>query len=54
LPHHLITINYIKKFDAHPQVLETYQILPINLLLALKKVGKSIEDKTKYTAKHNL
>jgi hypothetical protein len=28
--------------------------LAYKLLLALKKVGKSIEDKTKYTAKHNL
>jgi hypothetical protein len=34
-----------QKFDAHPQVLETYQILPINLLLALKKVGKALKTK---------
>jgi uncharacterized membrane protein (TIGR01666 family) len=43
-----------QKFDAHPQVLETYQNLAYKLASCLKKVGKSIEDKTKYTAKHNL
>jgi hypothetical protein len=49
----LITINYIKKFDAHPQVLETYQNLAYKLV-CLKKSRESIEDKTKYTLKHNL
>lgn len=43
-----------QKFDAHPQVLATYQNLAYKLASCLKKVGKSIEDRTKYTSKHNL
>ena len=43
-----------QKFDAHPKVLETYQNLAYKLAACLKKVGKSIEDRTKYTSKHNL
>jgi uncharacterized membrane protein (TIGR01666 family) len=43
-----------QKFDAHPQVLETYQNLAYKLAACLKKVGKSIEDSTKYASKHNL
>ena len=43
-----------QKFDAHPQVLETYQNLAYKLAACLKKVGKSIENSTKYASKHNL
>lgn len=43
-----------QKFDAHPQVLETYQNLAYKLAACLKKVGKSIEDRTTYASKHNL
>lgn len=43
-----------EKFDAHPQVLGTYQNLAYELAYCLKKVGESIEDKAKYTSKHNL
>jgi uncharacterized membrane protein (TIGR01666 family) len=43
-----------QKFDAHPQVLETYQNLAYKLAACLKKIGKSIENSTKYASKHNL
>lgn len=43
-----------QKFDAHPKVLETYQNLAYKLASCLKKVGKSIEDRAKYSSKHNL
>lgn len=43
-----------QKFDAHPQVLETYQNLAYKLASCLKKIGKSIEDSSKYTSKHDL
>ena len=43
-----------QKFDAHPQVLETYQNLAYKLASSLKKIGKSMEDRSPYFAKHNL
>jgi uncharacterized membrane protein YccC len=43
-----------QKFDAHPHVLETYQNLAYKLASSLKKIGKSMEDRSPYLAKHNL
>ena len=43
-----------QKFDAHPQVLETYQKLAYKLASSLKKIGQSIEDRTPFVLKHNL
>ncbi|TRX41378.1 FUSC family protein [Flavobacterium restrictum] len=43
-----------QKFDAHPKVLVTYQNLAYNLASTLKKIAKSVENRTKYTYKHSL
>jgi len=43
-----------QKFGAHSKVLSTYQTLAYNLGSTLKKVGKSIENRSKYVPKHNL
>ena len=43
-----------QKFGAHSKVLTTYQTLAYNLASTLKKISKSIENRTKYVPKHNL
>ena len=43
-----------QKFGTHSKVLNTYQTLAYNLASSLKRVGKSIENRTKYIPKHNL
>lgn len=43
-----------QKFDDHINVLETYQNLAYNLSKCLKEISKSIHDRSKYIAKHNL
>ncbi|ALM48307.1 hypothetical protein AMR72_04975 [Flavobacterium psychrophilum] len=43
-----------QKFSEHPKVLSTYQNLAYNLASSLKKISKSIENRTKYTPKHQL
>jgi uncharacterized membrane protein YccC len=43
-----------EKFNRHPNVLSTYQNLAHNLASAIKKLGKSVREKKKYTAKNNL
>ncbi|MDV6168082.1 FUSC family membrane protein [Flavobacterium sp. DG1-102-2] len=43
-----------QKFSEHPKVLNTYQNLAYNLASSLKKISKSIENRTKYTPKHQL
>lgn len=43
-----------EKFSAHPKTLSTYQNLAYNLAATLKKLSKSLEDKTKYVSKHQL
>lgn len=43
-----------QKFDGHPKLLGTYQNLAYNLASSLKKISKSIENRTKYTPKHQL
>jgi len=42
------------KFHDHPKVLATYQNLAYNLAASLKKLSKSLENKTKYVSKHAL
>jgi len=42
------------KFGEHSKVLTTYQNLAYNLASTLKKIGKTIENRTRYTPKHNL
>lgn len=42
------------KFEGHSKVLKTYQSLAYNLASSLKKMGKSLEGKKKYTSKHQL
>jgi uncharacterized membrane protein (TIGR01666 family) len=43
-----------QKFSQYPKVLDTYQNLAYNLASQLKKLGKSIENRTKYIPKHEL
>jgi len=43
-----------QKFNEHPKVLTTYQNLAYNLASALKKISKSVENRTKYIPKHQL
>lgn len=43
-----------EKFDAHPKVLSTYQLLAYNLAAALKQLSKNIENRQKYISKHEL
>ena len=43
-----------QKFEDHPKVLATYQNLAYNLAATLKKLSKSVENKTKYVSKHSL
>lgn len=43
-----------QKFSAHPKVLKTYQNLAYNLASTLKRISKSIENKTRYIPKHQL
>ena len=43
-----------QKFDGHPKLLATYQNLAYNLASSLKKISKSIENRTRYTPKHQL
>lgn len=43
-----------KKFSAHPKTLSTYQNLAYNLAGTMKKLSKSLENKTKYVSKHQL
>lgn len=43
-----------QKFSAHPQVLNTYQNLAYNLASTLKRISKSILNRKKYVAKHQL
>lgn len=43
-----------QKFDDHPKVLKTYQNLAYNLASTLKKISKSIEERSQYVPKHNL
>lgn len=43
-----------QKFDNHPKVLKTYQNLAYNLASTLKKISKSIEERSQYIPKHNL
>lgn len=43
-----------QKFDDHPKVLKTYQNLAYNLASTLKKISKSIEERSQYIPKHNL
>jgi len=43
-----------QKFNEHPKVLSTYQNLAYNLASALKKISKSVENRTKYIPKHQL
>jgi uncharacterized membrane protein YccC len=43
-----------QKFDDHPTVLLTYQNLAYNLARSLKKLSKSVQNRTKYISKHTL
>ena len=43
-----------EKFSAYPKALATYQNLAYNLASTMKKLSKSLEDKTKYVSKHHL
>jgi uncharacterized membrane protein (TIGR01666 family) len=43
-----------QKFDDHPKVLLTYQKLAYNLATSLKKLSKSVQNRTKYISKHTL
>jgi len=43
-----------EKFSSYPKVLATYQNLAYNLASTMKKLSKSLEDKTKYVSKHHL
>ena len=43
-----------QKFDNHIKVLLTYQSLAYNLANSLKRLSKSIQNKTKYVSKHML
>jgi uncharacterized membrane protein YccC len=43
-----------QKFSEHPKVLNTYQNLAYNLGSTLKRLSKSIENRTTYIPKHNL
>lgn len=43
-----------EKFGAQSKVLNTYQNLAYNLASSLKRIGKSIAKRRKYTPKHNL
>ncbi len=43
-----------QKFDNHPNVLKSYQNLVYDLSTTLKRISKSIQDRTKYISKHNL
>jgi len=43
-----------QKFGEHSKVLTTYQNLAYNLASTLKKIGKTIENRTRYTPKYNL
>jgi uncharacterized membrane protein (TIGR01666 family) len=43
-----------QKFDNHPRVLKTYQNLAYHLAADLKKLSKSIQNRTKYVSKNNL
>jgi uncharacterized membrane protein (TIGR01666 family) len=43
-----------QKFDDHPKVLVTYQTLAYNLARSLKKLSKSVKNRTKYISKHTL
>lgn len=43
-----------EKFSAHPKALATYQNLAYNLAATMKKLSKSLENKTKYVSKHQL
>lgn len=43
-----------QKFDDHPKVLKTYQNLAYNLASTLKKISKSIQERSQYIPKHNL
>jgi uncharacterized membrane protein (TIGR01666 family) len=43
-----------EKFSAHPKMLSTYQNLAYNLAATMKKLSKSLENKTKYISKHQL
>lgn len=43
-----------QKFDDHPKVLSTYQNLAYNLAATLKELSKNINNRTKYSSKHNL
>lgn len=42
------------KFSVHGKVLHTYQNLAYNLASSLKRMGKTLEGKKKYTSKHQL
>ncbi len=43
-----------EKFKGHEKVLDTYQALAYNLASTLKKLAKSIENRSQYKAGHNL
>lgn len=43
-----------EKFSAHPKALSTYQNLAYNLAATLRRLSKSLENKTKYVSKHQL
>ncbi|MFP9100607.1 FUSC family membrane protein [Flavobacterium sp. RHBU_24] len=43
-----------EKFGAHSKLLATYQNLAYNLASALKKIGKSLNNRTEYLPKHSL
>ena len=43
-----------EKFGAHSKLLATYQTLAYNLAATLKKIGKSLNNRTDYLPKHNL
>lgn len=43
-----------EKFSGFPKALATYQNLAYNLASTMKKLSKSLEDKTKYVSKHQL
>jgi len=43
-----------QKFDNHPRVLKTYQNLAYNLASTLKRLSKSIENRTKYISNSTL
>lgn len=43
-----------EKFSSHTKVLDTYQTLAYNLASTLKRISKSIENRTPYRQKHSL